>query len=132
MGLRAVRSMAYSISASMEFNVPSTICSTIGSTADSAARGSRDCASTESGHELDLLLAGIVVPERAHVCGVECRDQISEESLIDGPARRSDSDLHRLSGIADVGFAHNPDACQIDAVAFERINRVCLERRIER
>src|SRR3984893_15271524 len=63
---------------------------------------------------------------------MERRDQTSEESLLDGPARRSDSDLHRLTGIADVGLAHDPDACRIDAVAFERINRVCLERRIER
>ena len=38
MGERAVRSMAYSISASIELRVPSTICSTIGSTAP-AGRG---------------------------------------------------------------------------------------------
>src|SRR6516165_5623765 len=240
MGLRAVRSMAYSISASMEFNVPSTICSTTGSTGvAAAARGRRGCASEEMGraltlrpyfpargvgksgdwtnnqdavridgelllredhggraelldhrgtlqlqarskrptivnrrvakrsveidlttfvrgicpvragklrylrpfdqaksrhaeiHELDLLLAGIVVPERAQMCGMECRDQINEESPIDGPARRSNSDFHRLTGIADIGLAYELNACRIDAVAFERINRVCFQRRIE-
>ncbi len=39
MGLRAVRSMANSISASIEFSVPSTICNTIGSTAKVSRSG---------------------------------------------------------------------------------------------
>src|SRR2546425_635215 len=109
MGLRAVRSMAYSISASIELKVPSTICSTNG-----FARRNGAALPCELGHlrpfdqskardaeidQLDLLLAGIIVAEGTQMRAVECRDETVEEAFVDCARGRRDPDLHRLAAV---------------------------------
>ena len=56
--LRAVRSMAYSISASIEFSVPSTICRTIGSTFSADSR----MAPSSSARSSAMLVIGFAPP----------------------------------------------------------------------
>src|SRR5262249_23470093 len=68
--------------------------------------------------QLDLLLAGVIVAERAQVRGVEGIDERGEERGIDRAGGRRDADLHRLAGIADVGLARDADARGIDPIAF--------------
>ena len=64
--------------------------------------------------------------------GVERVDQACEKRGIDRTGRGGHSHFHRLAGIADVGFAHDADACPLDAVALERIDRVLLQAGVER
>ena len=69
--------------------------------------------------ELHLLLAGIVVAEGLEMGGVERSDETLDERTADRARGRGDAYLHGLAGIAHVGFAHEPDARTLDAVAFQ-------------
>ena len=60
--------------------------------------------------QFDLLLAGVIIAEGSQMRGIEGADQPGEERGIDRAARRGDAHLHRLAGVAHVGFAHQPDA----------------------
>src|SRR5713226_4144905 len=232
MGERAVRSMAYSISASIEFSVPSTICSTIGSTdtasrsgavgqgwllwwmfigpppasasraesqeyhadrprhidrgiprsssrtpprrrvhrpdrpmaamyghtpaypktacrnkphgwiwngiarAPSKLRHSRSLDHAKAGNaeidQLDLLPAGIVIAEGFEMRGIEGADQSRQKRLVYRTAGRRHPHLHRLPGIANVGFADQANARGFDAVPLQCRGGLAFQRGIAR
>src|SRR5688572_8493345 len=85
MGLRAVRSMANSISRSMELSVPSTICSTIGST----SRFARASGGVGQGFGPGLLI-GFILEDAAVPGDGEHRGEQAEQRR---GRRKEDGDL---------------------------------------
>ena len=49
-----------------------------------------------------------------------------------GAGRRTDADLHRLSGVTNIGFASETNARAFDAILFKRRDRVALETLVNR
>ena len=77
--------------------------------------------------QLDFLFPGVIVAEGAQVRRVEGVDERGEERGIDRAGGRRDAHLHRLPGVANVGFARDANARRIDAVAHEAVERIFLQ-----
>jgi hypothetical protein len=83
-------------------------------------------------HQLDLLLARIVVAEGAPVHRVKGVDEALQKRRIDRACWRRHSHFHGLSGVAQVRLAHHPHARRRDAVGEKGLGRRPFHLRIGR